>query len=162
LKLAAFVGFSGSGKTTLLEKLVKELKRRGRTVAVIKRSSHHFDLSPEGKDAQRYLAAGADGTVVLGPDRLALLRRVDAGSDPEAEAETYFRGMDYVLIEGGKGRPFPIKIEVLDRSSSRRRVCRDDEIAALISQDPVETGLPVFHPDQIRDLADFLEKGDEI
>ncbi|MBR3003634.1 MAG: molybdopterin-guanine dinucleotide biosynthesis protein MobB, partial [Lachnospiraceae bacterium] len=46
--ITSFVGYSGSGKTTFIEKLIKELKVRGRSVAVIKHDAHEFDIDKEG------------------------------------------------------------------------------------------------------------------
>lgn len=157
MKAVSFVGYSGSGKTTLLESLTAELKRRGRRVAVVKRCPHGFDLSPEGKDAQRYLSAGADATLILGPDRLALLRRGSPPAQPAEAAAAFFPDMDYVLIEGGKHLDAPIKIEVVDRSDPERRILKEEEAAALISDVRIDGSRPVFRSTEINRLADFLE-----
>jgi len=157
VKTAAFVGFSNTGKTTLLESLTAELKRRGRRVAVVKRCPHGFDFSPEGKDAARYLAAGADCTLVLGPDRTALLRREEALPDPQAAAASYFPDADFVLIEGGKNLDAPLKIEIVDPADPSRRVLSDDEVSALVSEREIDSARPVFRPGEVERLADFLE-----
>ena len=52
--IISVVGKSNSGKTTLLEKLIRELKRRGYNLAIIKHSSGGFDMDQPGKDSGRY------------------------------------------------------------------------------------------------------------
>ena len=76
IPVVSVVGRSGSGKTTLLEKLIRELKRRGYRLAVVK---HHYHAGLEfdvpGKDSYRFAQAGADHVVVAGPDRTVHVRR---------------------------------------------------------------------------------------
>ncbi|WP_338600345.1 molybdopterin-guanine dinucleotide biosynthesis protein B [Sulfolobus tengchongensis] len=52
------IGKKDVGKTSVIEKVVKEVKKYGLKVAVIKHSHHKLDLS--GKDTDRYRNSGSD------------------------------------------------------------------------------------------------------
>ncbi len=105
------VGPSNSGKTTLLTNLIPELKRRGHRVAVAKHSMGDLDLDQPGKDSWRLAGAGSDAVVVSGPQRVALVKKVER--DPTLEEVLTLLGDSYdvVLIEGFKRSKIP-KIEV--------------------------------------------------
>ncbi len=60
IPVVSFIGLSGRGKTTLLEQLVRELKRLGYRVAVVKHAPHGFDIDHPGKDSWRLNQAGSD------------------------------------------------------------------------------------------------------
>ena len=61
--IISIVGKSNSGKTTFLEKVVRELKRRGYRVAVVKHSTHDIKIDQPGKDTWRLAQAGSDVVV---------------------------------------------------------------------------------------------------
>jgi len=113
-------GWSGSGKTTLGVGLLKELRRTGLSVGVVKHTASGFDLQgSKGRDSDRYLEAGAAAVVLCGPAGTALLlpataaeRRPAAEILPAAEdlsaalvvlAEAVPAALDLVLVEGFKG-----------------------------------------------------------
>src|SRR3990172_11564133 len=104
-KTAPIISFvarpSGSGKTTLIEKVVPLLKARGLRVAVIKHASKGFDLDRPGKDSWRFQQAGADVVLLAGPDRIALIKKLDA-TPPLSELERMGAGADIIIEEGFK------------------------------------------------------------
>ena len=102
MNIFAFVGHSGTGKTRLLSQLIPELKSRGNTVAVVKRTAHGFTLGPEGKDSRQYLDAGADCVSLVSQDQLAVLMRNTDKIPFNIMASEYLNGYDIILIEGGK------------------------------------------------------------
>lgn len=61
-------GFKNSGKTTLINHWVKTIKATGLSVVVIKHHGHgaKLDMPDETKDSMRYLASGADASIVSG------------------------------------------------------------------------------------------------
>ena len=75
----SIVGHSNSGKTTLIERLIGELKRRGRRLAVVKHTGGPFDMDRPGKDTWRYAEAGCDAIAILGPERSVILERHGPG-----------------------------------------------------------------------------------
>lgn len=62
--IVGFYGYSNSGKTTLIERLIRELESRGKVVAAVKQSAHPVSMDSEGKDTQRFSAAGAELVVL--------------------------------------------------------------------------------------------------
>lgn len=160
MKIFAFVGHSKSGKTQLIERLIPELKKRGHRVAVIKHSSHGFDFDLEGKDSWRLMNSGATGVALVSPDQLATVQR-KREMDIRSIASQYFRDIDIVLVEGGRREANLKKIEVLKRGGAEKVECPLEELIAVISDKKVAVDAPVFHPDQIGKIADFLEKGSE-
>src|SRR5512135_2956371 len=100
-------GYSGSGKTTLIENVVRELKKEGLYVGLLKHTSHHR-LSPdgEGKDSERFYRAGADFVFAHDSHQgFARFPQKDAG--PSGALARFPRGLDIVLIEGHKGSEIP-------------------------------------------------------
>ncbi|KKL96278.1 hypothetical protein LCGC14_1846040, partial [marine sediment metagenome] len=98
------VGSSGSGKTTLLERVVASLSAGGLTVGTIKHAHHGFDAGTEGKDSDRFAAAGARPGIVLGPEGL-LVQGAPAEPSLVDAVATFCRGCDLVLVEGCKESP---------------------------------------------------------
>lgn len=71
------VGFQNSGKTTLIERILKKPHNRGRMQVALKHHGHggEPEAFTEGKDTDRYQAAGADITAVEGAGVLQLTAR---------------------------------------------------------------------------------------
>ena len=91
VSVLGFAGYSGSGKTTLIERLVPLLEEKGIRTAVIKHDAHGLRFDTEGKDSQRFSAAGTACSLVNGPEQSAvdsLLTRKRTGTErglsPEA------------------------------------------------------------------------------
>jgi molybdopterin-guanine dinucleotide biosynthesis protein B len=157
MKIIAFVGSSGCGKTRLIALLIPELKRRGLAVAVVKHCGHGFDLNGPDKDSSKFLAAGADGVALAGPDRTAVVRPAGRGMSLGALARREFAGADIVLVEGGKSDPALRKIEVLRPGVSKGLMIPPEELAAIVADRPIAgAGVPHFSPDQVVEIADWL------
>ncbi|TDA70403.1 MAG: molybdopterin-guanine dinucleotide biosynthesis protein B [Clostridia bacterium] len=149
------VGCSDAGKTTLLEKLIPELRRRGLKVAVIKHDVHGFDLDVPGKDTWRLGRAGADVVAISSPDKVAIIERVEVELSLDTLAER-LAGVDLILTEGYKRGNKP-KIEVHRAELGRELLCGpEDNLLAVASDEPVETGVPVFDLNNVADLAAFI------
>jgi molybdopterin-guanine dinucleotide biosynthesis protein B len=96
-RFLAVVGGKHSGKTTTIECLIAELKRRGYRVGTVKEMVRIPSLDTQGKETDRYAAAGAETivavprmeTVVFIKKRLTL-----------AEIAPHLSGLDFVLLEG--------------------------------------------------------------
>ena len=166
MKIFAFVGASESGKTRLIARLVPELKRRGLAVAVVKHCSHGFDLGAPNKDSSKFLAAGADGVALVGPDRTAVLHKAgrvdqvvldDQVVGLGALARKEFPAADIVLVEGGKSDRALRKIEVLRSGVSEGLRTPPDELEAIVADRPVAGAtVPLFSPDRVGEIADWL------
>jgi molybdopterin-guanine dinucleotide biosynthesis protein A len=100
----AVCGLSGSGKTTLLEAAIPLLVQRGLAVAVIKHTSHGFEVDRQGKDSDRLFRAGA--TISLrGPEQQFELRA--AALSLEITLARLSCDHDLLLVEGHKDTALP-------------------------------------------------------
>ncbi len=109
--VVSFVGISGTGKTTLIEGAVRELKKQGYRVAVIKHAHHGFEMDQEGKDTWRFTQAGSDIVLVSSPDKVAIIERVSEEVWLPQLLTLVSHKVDIVLVEGYKWAS-KIKIEV--------------------------------------------------
>jgi len=157
MKAFSFVGSSGSGKTRLITRLIGELKKRGRAVAVIKHCPHGFSLDREGKDSSRFFDVGACGVGLVSPRATAVIQRNGSRPDFRTFAERHFQGIDILLIEGGRARRGIQKIEVLGKDERLRPIKKADERIAVVSDHGEPCGRPIFRHSQVRKIAGFLE-----
>jgi molybdopterin-guanine dinucleotide biosynthesis protein B len=157
MKIVSFVAAtSNSGKTTIIEKVVRILKERGLRVAVIKHASKGFELDRPGKDSWRFREAGADAVVLVGPDRLALVRTIEAGPSMK-DLEALAGNADIVIREGFKHDALN-KIEVFRSGvSGQQPLCATDRsFRALVSDRPIDVAVPRFDWNDAAAVADFI------
>ena len=150
---------SNSGKTTLIEKVVALLKARGLRVAVVKHASAGFDLDKPGKDSWRFDQAGADTIVLVGPDRMAILKKLRQEPAPE-EFMRAAGDADIVIHEGFKKSAMNM-IEVFRTGASGDRpLCMDgpSSFLALVSDCQFPVSLPWFDLNDAEGVADFIMK----
>jgi molybdopterin-guanine dinucleotide biosynthesis adapter protein len=153
--MVSIVGFSGQGKTTLTVKLVSEFKKRGFHVGTIKHDVHGFDPDHPGKDSWRHKKAGASVTIVTSPYQIGMVRDVEHDHQPQ-ELISFFKEMDIVLVEGFKRAGLP-KIEIFRPEIKKEPACKDDkQLMAVVSDSPLDWGVPQFHTEQIGEIVDFL------
>ena len=157
MKIFAFAGTSDSGKTRLIRKLVGELKNRGHTVSVIKHCAHGFDIEAQGKDTAQFVEAGSDSVCMYSPKGIAVFQQKKTDLDVRKISREYLKCSDFILVEGDRSDKTLKKIEVLRKGVSEKISCPLEELVAVISEFDVETNIPVFHPDEIEKISDFLE-----
>jgi len=159
IPIVSIVGKSDSGKTTLIEKLVRELKSRGRRVATIKHDAHSFEIDREGKDSWRHKQAGACMTLISSPSKLALVADTNHDYSLAELREKFIQEVDLILTEGYKRESNP-KIEVVRSEHHRDMLCREDENLIAIAGDPSNppADIPVFDLNNPKPLCDFLEE----
>jgi molybdopterin-guanine dinucleotide biosynthesis protein B len=149
---------SNSGKTTLIEKVVRILKARGMRVAVIKHASSGFDIDKPGKDSWRFQNAGADEVLLVGPDKIALMKNIRQELSSQ-ELEKMVPDADIVIHEGFK-RTAVNKIEVFRHGvSGSQPLCMEDaSFLALVSDKPFDVFIPRFDLNDANGVAEFLVK----
>jgi len=158
IPIISIVGKSDSGKTTLIEKLLPELKRRGYRVATVKHDIHSFEVDREGKDSWRHKQAGAHTVVISSPQRVALIRDVEKDLTLEELREKLIQDVDLILSEGYKKDVQP-KIEVFRKEKHKELLCtKEDHLVAIVSNQKFDIGVPCFRLEDIKGLADFIEK----
>lgn len=157
--IVSVVGKSNSGKTTLIEKLVRELVKKGYSVATVKHDVHGFEIDREGKDSWRHKKAGARQTIISSPEKLALISDVD-GDLSLLEIGERFVGDDIdILIGEGFKRGVQPKIEVFRREVHSELLCgRRDNLVAIVSDKHFDMGVPCLGLEDIGGLADILEE----
>ena len=155
--VVCIVGRSKVGKTTLVAKLVSEFKRRGYRVATLKHSPQGFDLDQAEKDSWRHVKAGSDTVVISSARQLALLRSQDHDASLEELLDLIGDGFDIVLAEGFKKASAP-KIEVHRKGSEAGLVCPPEELIAVVTDLPIDAGIPRFSSEDISPIADLIEE----
>lgn len=156
IPIISVVGKSGVGKTSFLEKLIPELKRRGYRVAVVKHDVHGFEVDVPGKDSWRLGRAGSDAVVIAGPSKLALIRGLEREM-ALGEIAAFLPDADIILTEGYKRGTAP-KIEVSRRAVSTELLCTEEELVALVTDQPFPLDVPQFDPDDVAGVVDLLEE----
>jgi molybdopterin-guanine dinucleotide biosynthesis protein B len=157
MKIFAFTGISDSGKTQLMRKLIGELKSRGYTVSVIKHCAHGFDLEEQGKDTAQFMEAGSDSVCMYSPDGMAVFQQEKSELNVKKISREYLKSSDFILVEGGRSDKDLKKIEVLRKGFSEKILCSPEELIAVVSDFDTGKDIPVFHPEHIEKIADFLE-----
>ena len=155
--LIAIVGKSGSGKTVIMEKLIAEFKARRYRVGAIKHAHETVELDAAGKDSWRYSQAGSDAAVVCSPSRITIFKRFDREPSLEETALLLGDGYDIILAEGFK-KSRSLKIEVCPAGIVSEMVCGEAELAAVISDAALPLKIPRFEREQVKEIADFIEK----
>jgi molybdopterin-guanine dinucleotide biosynthesis protein MobB len=165
-----FVGWSGSGKTTLIEHVIAGLTARGYRVGALKHDAHRFTIDVPGKDSYRFTAAGAEATLIVAADKLALLQRHTVEPSPEVLIATYFSDMDIIVVEGYK-RSSLAKIEVYRPTLGRGliatteghlanliAVASDEALsgASLPDAESLPANLPILDLNDPTSVVDFL------
>jgi len=157
IPVLSFVGRSNTGKTTVIERLIPMLVEKGIKVAVIKHHPHDFEIDIPGKDTYRYKKAGATTTILASPGKVAVVEETDTEFTLAEVIARYVRDVDLLIVEGFKRERVP-KIEVFQRKADGDApVCGGDEnLLAVITDEPVVTSLPVFSRNDIQGVAEFV------
>ena len=158
IPIVSIVGKSDSGKTTLIEKLVPELTQRGYRVATVKHDVHGFEVDREGKDSWRHKQAGGHTVVISSPKKGALIRDVEKDLTLEEIREKLIQDVDLIVSEGYKKDVQP-KIEIFRKEKHKELLCtKEDNLIAIVSDKKFRVGVPCLFLDDIRGVADFIEK----
>jgi len=155
--IISIIGRAKSGKTTLMEKLIGELKSRGYRVATIKHTPEGMSFDKPSKDSWRHINAGSEATAVSSPDQVVLIKPVT--NDPSLDEIVPFFGEDYdiIIAEGFKQDSAP-KIEV-HRKEVGPPLSNIRKLIAIATDESLEIKIRQFSLQDIKGLADFLEKG---
>jgi molybdopterin-guanine dinucleotide biosynthesis protein B len=157
--VVSIVSKKGSGKTTLIEKLLPALRKRGFRVGTVKHDTHGFDIDREGKDSWRHKQAGAQTVVISSPWKISLIKDVDREIDLDDIVQHYFPDVDVVITEGYKWA-LKAQVEVFRSTAHKEPLYTSSEahpLMAVMSDVPLDLGVPRLDIDDIEGLADLLE-----
>ena len=155
--VVSIVGKSKVGKTTLLEKLVRELKSRSYRVATVKHSAHDITLDRPDKDSWRHIQAGSEATAISSPGGIVLVKPTRSEITIEEISRLFGEDYDLIITEGFKQGSAP-KIEV-HRKEAGPPLSTVKKLIAIVTDEPLATKTRQFPLEDIKGLADFLEKG---
>lgn len=99
LPVLAVCGASGSGKTTLILQMVQLLRQNGLKVVVAKQSPKQLAIDRQGKDSERFFAAGAD-VWMMGSEGSFARKHDGVDRDGHSELFNLVGQYDVVLVEG--------------------------------------------------------------
>lgn len=153
-------GWKNSGKTGLVTRLVAEFTRRGFRVSTVKHAHHDFDIDRPGADSYRHREAGANEVALVSGRRWALMHELRGDEEPPLDAIlSRIAPCDLILIEGYKREAHP-KIETRRSASGDREPLSvsDPNIVAIAADHGLpDEKLPVFHLDDVGQMADFIQ-----
>lgn len=155
--LISIVGTSKSGKTTFIEQLIPVFKDKGLRVAAIKHHHLNFEVDKVGKDTYRHMKAGASTIVLSSPYKMAIVRNVEREVPLKEIVYRYIEDVDIVITEGYKKEDVP-KIEIFRAGRKTSPLCfGDDTILAVVTDEHIETSIPQFRMNDIRNVAKFID-----
>lgn len=148
------------GKTFVIEGLIKELKKRGLTVATIKHDVHGFDIDKKGKDTYKHREAGAETVIISSKSRLAVIKELKEETDLN-DIIKLAEDKDIVLVEGYKNSNLR-KIEVYRNKVSSKVISPKDKLIAVASDVKLNLdGVLIVDKENFKELADLIEKEKE-
>ena len=131
-----FAAYSGTGKTTLIEQIIPRLKEAGISLAVIKHDAHGLKFDKEGKDSWRFSNAGADYSIVNGPEQSAIFVSRPLSLE---EAIGMITEVDLILIEGYKTGSFD-KVGISRMETGKGFTDDPQNFKALVTDDAMFLG----------------------
>lgn len=148
----SLVGPSGSGKTEIICRLVGWLTARGYTVGVLKHSHHSRPaVTPE---AEAFRQAGVRVYARPSPGVLEIDGFYDGEPDPGPLLALLASQVEVLLVEGYKTGPLP---KILLTGPGVEEVLPGRQgVVALVSRQPGGGELPVFVPEDVEGLGNFV------
>jgi len=122
----------------------------------MKHSHHQLEMDTRGKDSWRHKQAGAKASMLISPEKMFMVRDLDASPTPRQLADCYFSTYDLVLVEGFASVSCP-KLEVVRGSRSTDLRCDEQELLAVLTDvDTLSFSVPKLHLNDVKGLADFV------
>ena len=156
MKRIHIVGRKNHGKTTLVAEIVRELTRRGLAVGTIKHTGHDHDIDTPGKDSYLHYQAGGAPAAVLTASRAAVFMPLPPQADAYSWLSPLYAHCDLVIVEGDL-ESSSLKVEVWRAEPGTPSLSLErEDITAVVTDDPLETSVPVWPRGDIALIADRL------
>lgn len=145
------------GKNLLVPQLVSALGGLDISVSTLKRVNDDVDLDRPGKESYAHRQAGAREVMIANSFRWAIMTECADLTEPDLDLLLgRLAPVDLVLVEGFHLAPIP-KCEIVLAGQDRRPNYPDDpSIVALISDGSLQSTLPLFSPNAINEIAEFI------
>ena len=158
MKRFHIIGGKNHGKTTLVAELVQEFSAQGYCVGTIKHTHHQHELDAPGKDSHRHRESGAAVVGILSRQMNAIFWPPEMNSESSREHRygefaPMFAQCDLVIVEGDTRTEAP-RIEVWRDSLGVAPLAeKDASIAAIVTDDEIQTHRPVWSRSEVPALA---------
>ena len=156
----AICGKRNSGKTALICNLIKEFVNMGKSVAVIKHTSHDHSFDTDGKDTYNFKLNGASATLIYSPLKYMIVKDYKKSGNEEENTMSFINDMkeyDIIILEGFKHIDNIPKIEVFRSSVSNAPLCPLDKLKAVVTDNlDYKSDLPVFSVNNVSAIIDFI------
>ena len=153
-------GKRNCGKTDLICKLIKEFVNIGKTVAVIKHTSHDHSFDAQGKDTYNFKESGAKAALIYSPLKYMMVQDYEKSVNENDDLSNFIdkmKGYDLIILEGFKHINNIPKIEVFRSSVSDKPFCDDKSIMALVTDNlSYKTDLPILNINDISSIMNFI------
>ena len=156
-KVIGVVGWKDVGKTFFVTKIIKLLVNKGFKVGSIKHAHHDFDIDQHGTDSYKHRIAGSNQVIISSSKRWAKI--IENNKKKEKSLDQLineFQDIDIVVVEGFKKENHP-KIEIIANNS---QIINSElkNIVAFVSDEMLNSSIPVFKKNDIESLVEFIIK----
>ncbi|MEM2338113.1 MAG: molybdopterin-guanine dinucleotide biosynthesis protein B [Candidatus Bathyarchaeia archaeon] len=163
-KIVAVVGGKHSGKTTIIQHIARELKSRGYNVGSVKEMPNVRWIDAPEKETWKHGEAGVEIVVGAATNETVLFIKRKLALN---EIAAFFKGFDYILLEGFENERAVAKIIAAKDASEVRTFC--DGLAIAVSGIIVESkeevekastfNVPILNCKvEVNKLADLVEQ----
>ena len=156
-KVIGVVGWKDVGKTFFATEIIKLLVSKKFKVGSIKHAHHNFDIDQPGTDSFKHRNAGSSQVVISSSKRWAKI--IENNNKKEKSLEELikeFHDIDIVVVEGFKKENHP-KIEIIEKDSQIINT-EVKNLIAIVSDEVLNSNIPVFKKNDIRGLVEFIIK----
>ena len=161
MKIIGIIGWKNSGKTFFAQRIISELKRKGKKVSSIKRAHHNFDIDMPQTDSYLHRKAGSTQVIVSSSKRWAKITELNNKSERKLKyLLNELDKTDIVIVEGFKNDEHP-KIEIICESNKEHLFSSITNVIALISENKLDSKLPQFKKNEIDLIVEFILKYNE-
>lgn len=134
LPIVQIVGYKNSGKTTLLTSLVSYFAtNQDWQIGTIKHDRHAFEMDKENTDTWKHRQAGAQATLIQGPDEIGLTMHHKDQNDLSTliKMMSSFGLFNVLFVEGYKNEPYD-KIVLIRNSDDFQLIEQLTNIIGLV------------------------------
>jgi len=157
MKVFGVYGYKNSGKTAVVTSIIRELRRRGRSVAAVKHVSHpDFTVNAPGVDTDLFAKAGARSIGILSDEETTIIYK---DKKKLLDMMPFFHS-DYLILEGFRQALVP-KIITAHNSDELEQDFRREvfAISGLVANEIAEyKGKKAVPIGKIEKLVDIIEE----